>query len=417
MTGALAYKSNRLFIEDVDVADLAKEIETPFYVYSSAAIEGAYQRLKSALSHPHVRIFYAVKACSNIAVLKLLGAQGAGMDIVSIGEMKRCEAAGVAPGNIVFSGVGKSREEIAYALHKGIYQFNVESLPELEAIANVAEELKVTAPVALRVNPDIDAGAHKKIATGNEENKFGINWDQVEAVYDKACRMDSIQPVGLSVHIGSQIMEVEPFRRASKRVADMVKRLRAKSQPVERVSLGGGFGIPYQGGAFPLQEFGELVTEFADKLQCHVEVEPGRFLVGEAGMLVTRVIYVKHGTAKNFLIVDAAMNDLIRPTLYEAYHPIGKVIQEGAAQMTYDIVGPVCETGDYFAHDRKMEGCKEGDLITIFCAGAYGAVMAGTYNSRALIAEVLVKDDKFSTIRTPLTIEKQLAWETIPGWL
>lgn len=417
MSNEIAYRNGRLFIEEVDIAKLADEIGTPFYAYSATAINDAYSRLRNTANHPRVKIFYAVKALSNIAILKLLGKAGAGMDVVSGGEIKRCLAAGIPASRMVFSGVGKTAEEIALALGEGIYQFNVESLPELEAVSNIAVQLKRQAPVALRVNPDIDAGAHIKIITGKEENKFGINWDQVEEAYAQASTLSGLDVMGLSVHIGSQIMQVAPFRKAAEKLEKMVKRLRASGKKVERVSLGGGFGIPYQGGVFPLAEFGKLAGDVAEKIQCDIELEPGRFLTGEAGILVTRTLYVKHGTAKNFLIVDAAMNDLIRPTLYEAYHPIARVVEGNGRKEYYDVVGPVCETGDYFAQNREMEACFQGDLIAIFCAGAYGTSMASAYNSRPLIAETLIKGQNFAIIRPALTIEQQLSWENTPQWL
>jgi diaminopimelate decarboxylase len=417
MSQEIAYKNGRLFVEEVDVARLADAVGTPFYAYSATAISHAYARLRAAASHPRVKIFYAVKALSHIAILKVLGQAGAGMDVVSGGEIKRCLAAGIPAARMVFSGVGKSEDEITLALKEGIYQFNVESLPELEALSRLAVGMKRRAPVALRVNPDVDAGGHVKIITGKEENKFGINWDHAEEAYARASSLPGLEVQGLSVHIGSQILQLAPFRKTAERLEKMVRRLRAAGKKVERVSLGGGFGIPYQGGAFPLAEFGQLANEVAEKFQCDIELEPGRFLVGEAGILVTRTLYVKRGTAKNFLIVDAAMNDLIRPTLYEAYHPIGKVVEGGGGKERYDIVGPVCETGDYFAQNREIEACSAGDLIAIFCTGAYGTAMASTYNSRSLIAESLIKGHNFSVIRPALTIEQQLSWENTPAWL
>ncbi|MBI3418598.1 MAG: diaminopimelate decarboxylase [Proteobacteria bacterium] len=415
---AIAYKNDRLFVEDVDVAALAKEIGTPFYAYSTSAISKAYENLVAAIAHPRVKIHYAVKANSNIAVIKVLSRAGAGMDIVSGGELKRCLKAGVKAADIIFSGVGKTEEEIGFALKKDIGQFNIESLPEMEILARLAQGMKRRAKVALRINPGIDAGGHAKISTGKEEDKFGINWDQVENAYACVSEIPALEAVGLTTHIGSQITETAPFQNAAARLEDMVKRLRARDLSVQRVSLGGGLGISYRGEKIPVAEFGRLVRGFAERLDCEVELEPGRHLVGEAGILVTKVLYVKRAAAKNFLVVDAAMNDLIRPTLYEAHHHIQPVTRpQDNALETYDVVGPVCETGDYFAKDRQLPITQANDLIALLCAGAYGASMSSTYNSRALCPEILILGRKSAVIRPRLTIEQQLSWENIPNWL
>ncbi|MDX1922756.1 MAG: diaminopimelate decarboxylase [Alphaproteobacteria bacterium] len=413
----IAHKNTRLMMEDVDIAELAKTTPTPFYVYSANTIRARYSELCSAVNHSRVKIFFAVKANSNIAVLSLLGKAGANMDIVSAGEMKRALAAGIPGNRIVFSGVGKTDDELEFALKNYIYQINAESLPELIAINRVAAALKVQAPVALRVNPDVDAETHAKISTGKDENKFGISWDHVEAAFAKAAALSNINVLGLSAHIGSQIITTQPFINSAARMEEMVTKLRAQGHSIQRISLGGGLGIPYQGETIPLTEFGKLVHDFADKMNCDVELEPGRFLVGEAGLLISRVIYVKEASSKNFLIVDAAMNDLLRPTLYEAHHPICKVIESPSApaNQVYDIVGPICETGDYLAENRALSPCQAGDLIAISMAGAYGATMSSMYNSRTLIGEVLVDGNRAETIRKPLTIEQQLLWETIPA--
>ncbi len=417
MTKHIAHKNSRLVMEEVDIAELAKTIPTPFYAYSSGTMRARYQELSQAINHPRVKIFYAVKANSNIAVLSVLGREGANMDIVSSGEMKRALAAGIAGNRIVFSGVGKTDDELAFALQNNIYQINAESLPELDAINRVAAKLNVKAPVALRVNPDVDAQTHAKISTGKEENKFGISWDHVEDGFKHAASLSHINVMGLSAHIGSQITTAEPFINSAARMEEMVVRLRSLGHTIQRISLGGGLGIPYQNETIPLEAFGKLVHNFADKMNCDVELEPGRFLVGESGVLVTKVIYVKETNSKKFLIVDAAMNDLIRPTLYEAYHPISKVIEAAAPQpqQVYDIVGPICETGDFLAENRALPPCQAGDLVAIFMAGAYGATMSSMYNSRALIGEILVDGKKADVIRKPLTIEQQLMWETIPS--
>lgn len=407
-------------MEEVDVAKLAETTPTPFYVYSAGTMRARFNELVRAVNHPRVKIFFAVKANSNIAVLSVLANAGANMDIVSVGEMKRALAAGISGDRIVFSGVGKTDEELAFALQNNIYQINAESLPELNAINRIAGSLNVTAPVALRVNPDVDAQTHAKISTGKDENKFGISWDQVQEAFSHADALPHINVMGLSAHIGSQIITTQPFINSATRMEEMVTRLRASGHTVQRISLGGGLGIPYQGESIPVAEFGKLVHDFAEKMNCDVELEPGRFLVGESGVLVTKVIYVKEASSKNFLIVDAAMNDLIRPTLYEAYHAIAKVLSDPkavsspTALQTYDIVGPICETGDYLAENRALPPCQTGDLIAIFMAGAYGATMSSMYNSRTLISEVLVDGQKASVIRKPLTIEQQLLWETIP---
>jgi diaminopimelate decarboxylase len=414
----IGYKNGRLFVEDTDVSVLAEKIGTPFYCYSSAAMRSAYENLAAAIDHPRVRMHYAVKACSNLAVIKLLAGCGAGMDIVSIGEFKRCLAAGVKPGHVVFSGVGKTDEEIEFALKNGVGQFNVESIPEIDAIARIAGHLKTRAPVALRINPEVGAGGHDKISTGREEDKFGVNWEQVEGAYAHMAGLPTLQALGLTCHIGSQITEVQPFIDAAARVEEMVGRLRHAGHTISRISLGGGLGISYQGESVPVTGFGKLVHDFAERMGCDIELEPGRHLVGEAAILVSKVIFVKHGTAKDFLVIDAAMNDLIRPTLYEAYHPIVPVVEKKDAPLgVYDVVGPVCETGDYLALDRQLPACHAGDHIALLCAGAYGATMASTYNSRALCPEVLISGVKFATVRARLTIEQQLVWETMPEWL
>lgn len=420
MNDFIDYKNNRLFIEDVAIGAMAASLGTPFYAYSSAAIADAYKRLTDAIHHPRVKIHYAVKANSNIAILKLLHQLGAGMDIVSCGEMKRCLAANIQGQNIVFSGVGKTDDDIAFALQNNIYRFNVESFAELDAISRVAVKLGVLAPVALRINPDVDAKTPSaKTSTGKKDNKFGINWEQVEEAYRLASTLPSLRPVGLTMHIGSQVIRSEPFTHAFARMEKMVGHLRERGYSISQVSLGGGLGIAYQNSDIPpVTAYGNLVRESAERLGCDVELEPGRFLVGEAGILVSKVIYVKEGTAKNFLIIDAAMNDLIRPTLYEAYHPILPVIDQGATRLTtYDVVGPICESGDYLALNRSLPVFSSGDLLVLTHAGAYGAGMASMYNSRSLIQEILVNGQKFDVIRPILTIEQQLSWENIPRWL
>lgn len=419
MSDVLGYRDGQLCLESVSLAQLAATTTTPFYCYSHHAITKAYQTLQQATAQKNVHIHYAVKACSNLAVLKLLHQLGAGMDIVSQGEMQRCLAAGIKGEAIIFSGVGKTDDEIAFALHHHIHRFNVESLPELAAINRVAAKLGVTAPIALRINPDIDAKTHAKITTGKKDNKFGIGWDGVENAYRQASRLPHLRPMGLTMHIGSQITEAAPFRHAFARMEVIVSRLRQQGHRITEVGLGGGLGIAYNPAQPPdIQGYGTAVQETANRLACRVELEPGRFLVGEAGILVTRVLYVKQGTEKKFLIVDAAMNDLLRPTLYEAHHPMLAVTQPlDNKQETYDVVGPICETGDYLALNRTLPALAAGDLLAVTHAGAYGAAMASTYNSRPLIAEILVKGETFSTIRPMVSVAQQLAWEKIPDWL
>ncbi len=418
MNKFIARREGRLCVENVDVAGLAGQTGTPFYCYSRAAMEEACRNFAAAVDHPKVKIHYAVKANSNLAVIRLLSNRGCGMDVVSGGELARCRKAGVKAGDILFSGAGKSAEEIEAALLAGIGQFNVESLPELDAVSRAAQRLGRTAPVALRMNPEVEAGHHAKASTGKEEDKFGINWDQVEKAYAVAEALPGLELKGLSMHIGSQIVSAAPYVRAAARMEDMIARLRKAGHRVEHASLGGGLGISYRGENIELEEYGKLARGFAERTGCAVKLEPGRFLVGEAGILVTKVLYIKHGTVKDFMIVDAAMNDLIRPTLYDSWHAIEPVIWNPSGPSdVYDVVGPVCETGDYFALDRQLPVCQAHDLVAILCAGAYGACMASTYNSRALIPEILVSGKNFALIRPRLTIEQQMAWETVPDWL
>jgi diaminopimelate decarboxylase len=416
---AIAYKNNRLFVEEVDVAELAQTHGTPFYCYSASAMQKAYCDLEKAISHARVSIHYAVKANSNLAVIKVLAQCGAKMDIVSGGELKRCLAAGVKGEDIMFSGVGKTEEEMAFALRSGVGQFNVESLPEIDVLAKVAAGMNMQAPVALRVNPDIDAKTvSAKIATGKKENKFGIDWDCIPQAFTYCKNLPSLAVEGVSFHIGSQITTLEPFRDAFARAEEIVSQLRAAGHAVNRVSLGGGLGIVYRGNEqIDLSGFGKLVRECAGRLNCDVELEPGRSLVGEAGILVTKILYVKKTAVKNFYIVDAGMNDLIRPTLYEAYHPIEPVVRPNKVNLdSYDVVGPVCESSDYFAHNRQLPALEPNDFIAILCAGAYSASMSSTYNSRALCEEIMVYGQKSAVIRPRLTIEQQLAWENVPAW-
>ena len=415
------YQNGQLCAEGVSVADMAAEVGTPFYCYSSATLARHARVFLDAFKDQPARLCYSVKANSNLAVIATLAAEGAGADIVSEGELRRALAAGIAPSQIVFSGVGKTASELSYALDVGIDQFNVESEPELELLATLAAERNVIANVAIRVNPDVDALTHEKIATGKAENKFGISWKRAPAVYARAAELPSIAAIGIDVHIGSQLTSLEPFEAAFKRVAGMVEELRREGHAISRLDMGGGLGIPYRGDndvpPHP-DEYAALIKRTVGHLGCELTFEPGRMIVGNAGILISRVIYVKEGDDRTFLIVDAAMNDLIRPTLYEAFHEIRAVEEHSDAdQVTYDIVGPVCETGDYMAKARSLPRLKAGDLIAIMSAGAYGAVQASTYNTRPLVPEVLVHGDEFAVIRARPDYDEILRQDKIPLWL
>ena len=415
-----AYRDGRLFAEDVPLEDIAQAVGTPFYCYSSATLERHYRVFEQALADLSPTICFAVKANGNIAVIRLLERLGAGADVVSGGELTRALTAGVPPQRIVFSGVGKRENEIAAALKAGIAQINIESEPELEAISRVADSMGVRADISVRINPDVDARTHAKITTGKSENKFGIEWTRALEIYTRAGKMPGIRPVGIAAHIGSQLMDLSPFRNAYLRMRDLVETLRREGQNVERLDLGGGVGIPYGPDPSPeLEDYAEIVRSTVGDLGCHLTVEPGRVIAGNAGILVTRVIYMKTGTTRTFAIVDAAMNDLIRPTLYDAHHDIIPVAEpEADAHLTeMDVVGPICETGDSFASRRPMPPTQAGDLLAVRTVGAYGAVMASTYNARALPPEVLVKDDGFHIIRQRIGVDDLMARESVPDWL
>ncbi len=416
------YKNGQLCAEDVAIETIARQAGTPFYCYSSATIERHYRVFKEAFGPEDTLLAYSLKANSNLAVVKTLAALGAGADVVSGGELARALSVGIPPERIVFSGVGKTREEMASALKAEIYQFNVESEGELEALNEVAVSLGVRAPIAFRVNPDVDAKTHAKISTGKAENKFGVPWSRASEVYAAAAKLPGIAVKGVDVHIGSQITELSPFRAAFARVTDLIKSLRAQGHAIERADLGGGLGIPYRDDADepPLPAaYAELIRELVSPLKVRLIFEPGRLIVGNAGILVARVLYVKDGATRKFLIIDAAMNDLIRPALYDAYHAM-KPVQEPAADAPverYDVVGPVCETGDTLATAREMPRFAPGDLIAILTAGAYGAVQASTYNTRPLVPEILVKGDAWAIVRPRPRIEDLLALDRLPPWL
>ncbi|WP_372884294.1 diaminopimelate decarboxylase [Shimia sp.] len=416
------YRDGALFAEDVPVAEIAASVGTPFYCYSTATLERHFRLFDEALEGIDHLVCYAMKAASNQAILKTLAALGAGMDVVSGGEYARALAAGVPGERIVFSGVGKTAEEIRAALLGGIRQFNVESEPEMAAINAVALELGQVAPITVRVNPDVDARTHAKIATGKSENKFGIPISRAREVYAHAARLPGLKVVGIDVHIGSQLTELEPFRLAYEKVAQLTEELRADGHEISRLDLGGGLGIPYErsNAAPPLPtEYGALIKEVLGHLGCEIEIEPGRLIAGNAGIMVSKVIYVKEGEDRAFMIVDGAMNDLIRPAMYEAHHDIVAVIEPapGSEPARYDVVGPVCESGDTFAKGRVMPPVAAGDLIAFRSAGAYGAVMASEYNSRPLIPEVLVRGDQFAVIRRRPSLEEMINRDSLPGWL
>ena len=418
-----AYRHGALHAEDVALAAIAAEVGTPFYCYSTATIARHFRVFRDAFGSLPALVCYAVKANSNQAVLRVLGDLGAGMDVVSGGELSRAVMAGVPGTRITFSGVGKTHDEIAAAIEADILCFNVESEPELDAISAIAAARGATARIALRVNPDVDAKTHAKIATGKAENKFGIPIGQARDIYARAAKLPGIAVSGVDVHIGSQITDLAPFDAAFARAADLVRALRADGHAIDHIDLGGGLGIPYRPGDDPdsyhPDRYAGVVERHVRALGVTVVLEPGRLIVGNAGVLVTRVLYVKRGEAKTFVIVDAAMNDLIRPTLYEAHHEIVPVEApaDGAATIVADVVGPVCETGDYLALGRTMAEPAAGDLLAIMSAGAYGAVQAGTYNTRPLVPEVLVAGDRHFVVRPRQSIEALIGLDAMPPWL
>ena len=415
-----AYRNGALHVEDVAIAEIAGAVGTPFYCYSSAALTESYEAFAGAVSDLPAMVCYAVKANSNLAVIRTLADAGAGADVVSEGELRRALAAGVAPHKIVFSGVGKTRVEMAFALEAEIGQFNVESEPELETLGEVARGMRRTARVSLRVNPDVEVDTHDKIATGSDEHKFGIGFAEVARIYRLGAGLGGIEMTGLAVHIGSQLTSVEPFRVAFGRLADLVRRLVHDGLPVRRLDLGGGLGVTYDAERPPdPEDYAEVVRATTAELGVELIFEPGRFLVAEAGVMVTRVIYVKTGATRRFVIVDAAMNDLLRPSLYQAHHAIvpATLPAPDAERETYDVVGPVCETGDVIATDRPLTPVAAEDLLAVACAGAYGAVMASGYNSRLLVPEVLVAGDQFAVVRPRQDYEALLAQDRMPPWL
>ena len=415
------YRHGILSAEDVSLAALAARVGTPFYCYSRATLERHYKVFSAALPEGSL-VAFSVKANGNLAVLKTLALLGAGADVVSGGELAKALAAGIPAERIVFSGVGKTVEEMHQALSAGIYQFNVESEPELLALDEVARELNRRAPITLRINPDVDAKTHAKITTGTAETKFGIPFAHARAAYARAAALKNIEIVGIDVHIGSQLTDLEPFAAAFEKVADLTRTLRADGHSITRLDLGGGLGVPYENNNMPPPDpaaYGKVVARVTEKLGCRLIFEPGRLIAANAGVLVSKVLYVKQGDAKTFLILDAGMNDLIRPALYDAHHEIVAVAEPeaGAARVPYDVVGPVCETSDLFAAARQLPELKSGDLVAILSAGAYGATMASSYNARPPAPEVLVSGEEWAIVRPRLRHDDLIGQDKLPDWL
>ncbi len=416
------YRDGILHAEDVPLPEIAAEVGTPFYCYSTATLTRHYRLFEEALAGLDHMVCYSVKSLSNQAILRTLAGLGAGMDVVSGGEYRRAVAAGVPGEKIVFSGVGKTREEMGFALAHGIRQFNVESDVELLALSEVASTMGKTAPITLRVNPDVDAKTHEKIATGRKEDKFGIPISRAREIYAQAARLPGIEVFGVDVHIGSQLTDLAPFEAAFTKIADLTRSLRADGHDIRRVDLGGGLGIPYttsnETPPLPL-DYGAMIHRVFGGLDVEVEIEPGRLIAGNAGILVAQVIYLKEGEGRDFLILDAAMNDLIRPAMYGAHHDIVPVTEAPAAidQRPVDIVGPVCESGDTFAKQRPMPPLAAGDLVAFRSAGAYGAVMSSEYNTRPMIPEVLVHEDQYAVIRPRPSFDEIINRDRLPVWL
>lgn len=419
-TPDFAYREGELHAEDVPLARIAAAVGTPFYCYSSAGIERRYRRFAAAFADRRMLVCYALKANSNLAVIGTLARLGAGADVVSEGELRRALAAGIPGGRIVFSGIGKMEAEMAFALEQDVHQINVESEPELSALSAVASRVGKTAAVAIRVNPDVDARTHAKIATGKSENKFGIDLAHAAGAFRRAAQLPGIAPVGIAVHIGSQLTDLAPFEIAFARVAELMRELRAEGIALKRVDLGGGLGIRYRNEKPPaVEDYAAMVKRATDGLDAALACEPGRWIVGNAGVLVSRVLYVKEGATRRFLVQDAAMNDLVRPALYDAWHEIVPVRAPpaGVERRAVDVVGPVCETGDSFATQRPLPPMETGELLAMLSAGAYGAAMSSSYNTRLLIPEVLVRGDAFAVIRPRPTYEDLLSQDKVPEWL
>lgn len=416
-----AYRNGVLHCEDVSLEAVARELGTPAYVYSDATLRRHYQVLTEAFTGRDVLIAYAVKANSNIGVLATLAAVGAGADTVSGGEMLRAIEAGIPADRIVFSGVAKTEAEMRLGLDLGIYQFNIESMPELHRLSRIAQEMGKRAPIAFRVNPHVEAGGHAHISTGTPETKFGIAWHEADAFYDEASRLPNIDPVGVAVHIGSQIMRIEPLREAWEKVVTLARRLRDRGFAISRVDFGGGLGVPYKDGEDPDSPtlYARQAREVLGNLDVRLMLEPGRLIAGNAGVLISKVEYIKERDGRTFVILDAGMNDLMRPALYNAHHDVLplRTPEIGSTRRAVDIVGPICESTDRFAKDRPMPPLKEGDLVAFMTAGAYGATLSSQYNSRPLVAEALVRGDACVVVRRRPTFEEMIALERAPDWI
>ena len=412
------YINSKMFAENVAISDIAKQVGTPFYCYSNTAITQNFQDYQQAFSEQDTLICYAVKANGNQAVLSTLAKLGSGADVVSEGEIRRARAAGIPADKIVYSGVAKIESEITYALSQGIFQFNVESEPELELISQVATRLNTTAAIAFRINPDVCANTHAKISTGKAENKFGVPISKARLAYKQAASLPNIKVQGVDVHIGSQLTQLAPFEEAYKRIAQLVTDLREDGHEITVIDIGGGLGITYSDEVIPSkQEYAAVAKAQLGHLACKVIVEPGRSLLGNAGISVSSVVLIKTGEERQFMMLDAGMNDLIRPSMYDAHHEILAVNTTNASQKVYDVVGPVCETGDTFSKNRQVNESKSGDLIAIMSCGAYGAVMASTYNTRMLAPEVMVKDNDFAVVRARTTYEEVINADSVPSWV
>ena len=413
------YRDGRLHAEDVPLQSIADGLGTPFYCYSTAALTERFHAFTDAFKNLPVTVYYSLKANSNLAVVRTFSVLGAGADVVSEGELRRALAAGIPPERIAFSGVGKAPVELVTALDEGIHQINVESLPELELLSSIASDRGLKAPVGLRINPDVNARTHEKITTGRRGHKFGIDLTDARAAYARAAKLPGIDVFGIAVHIGSQLTELDPFRRAFARLRELIEQLRADGHAVTRVDLGGGLGIVYAGESPPSPaEYAATVKDVIGPLGCEIATAPGRALVGNAGILVTRVLYIKDGGDRRIIVVDAAMNDLMRPALYGAHHEFLPNDEGGRGKASAaDIVGPVCETTDTFAREREVPAVAAGDLLVIASAGAYGAVMSSTYNSRLLIPEVLVTKDRYAVVRPRPSFDEMLGQDRIPAWL
>ncbi len=414
------YKNGELYVEDVALRHIADEVGSPVYVYSTATLERHYLAFSEGVSELNPLICFAVKANSNIAVLKTLARLGAGADVVSIGELKRAMAAGIPANKIIYSGVGKSKADLYTSLDIGVHQINAESEAELELLSTVAVDLDKNVQVAIRINPNVDAKTHEKITTGKSENKFGVDIALARDIYGRVSKLPRLQVSGVALHIGSQLTDLTPYREAYTKAASFVELLRSDGHNITQLDLGGGLGITYDSEIVPSPaDYGSMVKDVVGHLGCNISFEPGRLIAGNAGVLVTKVLFVKEGIDRKFCIVDAAMNDLIRPTLYNAFHEILPIAEAlpGAKKLKMDIVGPICESGDYLAKGRDMAVIDNGDLLAIRTAGAYAAVMASVYNSRPLVPEVLVNGDQYLVVRKRWTIEDMMALETLPKWL